>query len=269
VVFALVFSYQKGVFHPYYTIVMAPAIGALVGAGTVWAFRKYREPEGPGRLVLPAGVAVAAAWAWVLISRDTSWHGWLRYAVVIVALAAILAMVLRTIPRVGLGLGLVAVLLAPAVWSGAGAVSTTAIASLPAAGPGDEDMGSIPGGWDRGELTADQRKILDYAKSHSAGAEITLAVEGGAQASGAYIVATDETVIGMGGFDGKVPAPSTDQLSTWVRAGKLRFVLTGAGMMDDNTVIERSTWIEQNCEPVLTAGGEGETSGTLHECTVG
>jgi hypothetical protein len=63
-----------------------------------------------------------------------------------------------------------------------------------------------------------------------------------------------------------------DQLSTWVREGRLRFVLTGAGMMDDNTVIERARWIDQNCEPVLTAGGEGEmggTGGTLHECAGG
>jgi 4-amino-4-deoxy-L-arabinose transferase-like glycosyltransferase len=265
VVFALVFSFQNGVFHPYYTTVMAPAIGALVGAGTVWAFRKYREPEGHGWLVLPACVAVAAVWAWVLISRDTSWHGWLRYAVVIVALGAILALVLRKVPRVGLGLGLVAVLLAPAVWSAAGAVSTTAIASLPAAGPVEDEM---PVGWDSGELTSDQRKILDYAKWHSSGAEITLAVEGGASAATAYIVATDETVVGMGGFDGKDPVPSVDQLSTWVREGRLRFVLTGGGMMmmDETTVIERSEWVEQNCKPVLTVGSEGET---LHECTAG
>ncbi|MFC4468753.1 ArnT family glycosyltransferase [Streptomyces xiangluensis] len=262
VVFALVFSYQKGVFHPYYTTVMAPAIGALVGAGTVWAFQKYREPAGRGRLVLPACVAVAAVWAWVLISRDTSWHGRLRYAVVIVALVAILALALRKVPRVGLVLGLVAVLLAPAVWAGAGAVSTTAIASLPAAGPVHDEM---PDGWDSAVLNADQRKILDYAKSHSSGAEITLAVEGGSQSAKTYIVATDETVVGMGGFDGRDPAPSTDQLSAWVRAGKLRFVLTGGGMADDNSIVERSKWVEQNCQPVLTAG-EGAT---LHECTDG
>ncbi|WP_312878285.1 ArnT family glycosyltransferase [Lentzea indica] len=258
VVNVLVFSYQKGVFHPYYTAVMAPAIGAIVGAGAVWAWRKYREQEGRGWFVLPACVAVTAAWAWVLISRNTSWHGWLRYAVVIVALVAIVALALRKVPRAGLVLGLVALLLAPAVWSGAGAVSTTATASLPAAGPVQDEL---PVGWDSGELTADQRKILDHAKSHSSGAEIVLAVEGGSQAAKAYIVATGETVVGMGGFDGGDPAPSTDQLSAWVRAGKLRFVLTGGGMRDDNSVTERSRWVEQNCKPVLTVGGEGGEGG--------
>ncbi|GAA1022622.1 membrane protein [Acrocarpospora pleiomorpha] len=268
VVNALVFSFQKGIFHPYYTTVMAPAIGALVGAGTVWAFRKYQEPEGPGRLMLPAGVAVTAAWAWVLISRDTSWHGWLRYPVVIVALVAILALAPRKVPRVGLVLGLAAALLAPAMWSGAGAVGGPGIAALPAAGPADDEMlllGSALGGGDGGKLTADQRKILNYAKSHASGAEITLAIEGGAQAAEPYIVATDETVVGVGGFSGRDPVPSVDQLSTWVRAGKLRFVLTGGQMMGaEDMGSERSQWLEQNCEPVLTAGSEGET---LHECT--
>lgn len=266
-VFALVFSYQKGVFHPYYTVVMAPAVGALVGVGTVWAFRRYQEPEGLCRFVLPAGVAVTAAWAWVLISRDTSWHGWSRYAVVIVALAAVLALVLRKVPRVGLVLGLVAVLLAPAVWSAAGAVSTTAVASLPAAGP-VHDM--LPDGWDSAELTADQREILDHARSHASGAEITLAVEGGSQSAKVYIVATDETVVGMGGFDGGDPAPSTDQLSAWVRAGTLRFVLTGGGMADGEAITERARWVERNCDPVLTvAGGMDGEGQTLHECTGG
>ncbi|MDN3027536.1 glycosyltransferase family 39 protein [Streptomyces sp. S.PB5] len=259
---ALVFSNQKGVFHPYYTTLMAPAIGALVGAGTVWAFQKYQERHGLGRFMLPAGVAVTAAWAWVLISRDTSWHGWLRYAVVLVALVAILALVLRKVPKAGIALGLGAVLLAPAVWSAAGSVSTAGTPSLPAAGPVEEVM---PAGWDSGELTAEQRKILSYAKSHSSGAGITLAVEGGSQAAGVYIVATSQSVVGMGGFDGKDPVPSVDQLSTWVREGRLRFVLTGGGMMntDAKTLIERTKWIKQNCHPVLTAG----QNGTLYECT--
>ncbi|TCO52553.1 hypothetical protein EV192_112285 [Actinocrispum wychmicini] len=75
----------------------------------------------------------------------------------------------------------------------------------------------------------DQWKVLDYAKAHSNGAQITLAIEGGSQAAVSYIAATDDTVVGMGGFGGGDPAPSLDQLSTWVREGKLRFVLEGAG----------------------------------------
>jgi hypothetical protein len=318
---ALIFSLQEGIFHPYYTTVMAPAIGALVGAGGVAAVRMYREPKGLGWLVLPGSIAVAAVWAWVVISRDTAWNGWLRYAVAGIAVLAIIALVLRKLPRSAMVLGLVAVLLAPGVWSTAGAFASTTNATIPTAGPASDrggmggfvfrlppgvtaPPGGVPpqggtrggggggggggfGGRDSGELTADQQKILDYAKSHSAGAQIVMAVEGGSQAASSYIIATDDTVIGMGGFGGQDPAPSVDQLSAWVHEGKLRFVLVGSrgggggapppsaggapttggggfGGMRGGESTGRSTWIQQNCKSVLTAGGE-----TLYECTDG
>jgi 4-amino-4-deoxy-L-arabinose transferase-like glycosyltransferase len=294
---ALIFSLQEGIFHPYYTTVMAPAIGALAGAGGVAAVRMYREPEGLGWLVLPGSIAVSAVWAWVLISRDTGWNGWLRYAVAGIAVLAIIALVLCRLRRSALVLGLAAVLLAPAVWSAAGAFASTGNATIPTAGPatdrggfvfrlppgvtappggalppqggprGGGGFGGFGGGRDSGELTTDQRKILDYAKAHSAGAEIVMAIEGGSQAAAPYIIATDENVIGMGGFGGQDPAPSVDQLSAWVHEGKLRFVLVGGrgfGGMRGGESADRSAWIEQNCKSVLTAGGE-----TLSECTDG
>jgi 4-amino-4-deoxy-L-arabinose transferase-like glycosyltransferase len=293
---AAVFSFQEGIFHPYYTTVMAPAIGAIIGAGGVWAIKMYREPKGLSWLILPASVAVAAAWAWVLISRDTAWNGWLRYAVLAVAVVAILALALRKVKKAAIVLGLVAILLAPGVWSGAGAFASSGNAGIPSAGPsggmgggggfvlrlppgvttppagmttppaGAMRGGGGPGGQGGGTLTADQQKVLDYAKAHSDGAEITMAVDGGSQAASPYIIATDETVIGMGGFSGRDPAPSVDQLSTWVKEGKLRFILIGGrgggGMRGGGGEgSDRSTWIEQNCKSVLTAGNE-----TLHEC---
>ncbi|MET0237615.1 MAG: glycosyltransferase family 39 protein, partial [Kibdelosporangium sp.] len=214
VVNALVFSFQEGIFHPYYTTVMAPAIGAIIGAGGVWAVKMYREPKGLSWVILPASVAVAAAWAWVLISRDTSWNGWLRTAVPAVAVVAIVVLALRKVKRAAIVLGLVAILLAPAVWSGAGAFASAGNAGIPMAGPSSGMGGGGfvlrlppgvtappagmmpppnaarggggpggPGGRDSGTLTADQRKILDYAKSHSDGAGIVMAVEGGTQAA--------------------------------------------------------------------------------------
>jgi 4-amino-4-deoxy-L-arabinose transferase-like glycosyltransferase len=293
VVNAAVFSFQEGIFHPYYTTVMAPAIGAIIGAGGVWAIKMYREPKGLSWLALPASVAVAAAWAWVIISRYTAWNGWLRYAVLAVAVVAILALVLRKIKRAAIVLGLVAIVLAPGVWSGVGAFASSGNAGIPMAGPADgRDGGGFvlrlppgvttppagmtppsgamrggggPGSRDGGTLTADQQKVLDYAKAHADGAEIVMAVDGGSQAAAPYIIATDENVVGMGGFSGRDPAPSVDQLSTWVQEGKLKFILTGGrggGMRGAGEVSDRSTWIQENCKPVLTAGSE-----TLNECT--
>lgn len=63
-----VFSLMAGVFHPYYSLSMAPAIAALAGAGAVDMWRANREGT-RGWWLLPLAVASAGAWAWVLLDR--------------------------------------------------------------------------------------------------------------------------------------------------------------------------------------------------------
>ncbi|MFI1848312.1 ArnT family glycosyltransferase [Streptomyces sp. NPDC020480] len=131
-------------------------------------------------------------------------------------------------------------------------------------------LGRLLGGTD---LTADQRKILDYAVEHSGSARISLAVEGGANATSAYILNSDATVIGMGGFIGTDDAPSVDQLKTWTREGELRYVLgsdsrsggirfgpmAGGG---DGPAARRSDWIGAHCAKVPASAYGGSTSGS-------
>ena len=82
----LVFSYMSGIIHPYYTIALAPAAGALTGiaAVTLWRIRDHMA----ARLTLAAMLAVTAAWAWVLLGRNPGWYPWLRVVVVLAALGA-------------------------------------------------------------------------------------------------------------------------------------------------------------------------------------
>jgi 4-amino-4-deoxy-L-arabinose transferase-like glycosyltransferase len=79
----LVFSFMSGIIHPYYTIALAPAIGALTGiaAVTLWRIRERMA----ARLTLTAMLAVTAAWAWVLLGRSPGWYPWLRVLVVVLA----------------------------------------------------------------------------------------------------------------------------------------------------------------------------------------
>ena len=79
----LVFSFMSGIIHPYYTIALAPAIGALIGiaAVTLWRIRDRMA----ARLTLTAMLAVTAAWAWVLLGRSPGWYPWLRVVVVVLA----------------------------------------------------------------------------------------------------------------------------------------------------------------------------------------
>ena len=78
----LVFSYMSGIIHPYYTVALAPAIGALVGIGAV-ALWRIRE-RWPARLLLAGALLVTVGWTWVLLGRSPDWMPWLR---VVIALA--------------------------------------------------------------------------------------------------------------------------------------------------------------------------------------
>jgi 4-amino-4-deoxy-L-arabinose transferase-like glycosyltransferase len=263
---ALVFSFMGGIFHPYYTTQLAPAVAALTAAGLAAMWRHYRRPGGYTWLLLPAAVVLTAVWAWVLVSRDTSWHGWLRYAVAAVAVLSVVLLVVgrlsrsgAALPMAGTVLGVVALLLAPGVWSAA-----TAFTSGPGGGPGGQagpplkqsmNQEVTPGGssgavglrpgpgqtsgpvkfFSSGaglDLSDEQRKILQYAQAHSPGARVTLAIEGGAAAAQSYIINTDAAVVGMGGFSGQDAAPTSDQLAQWVQQHQLRFVLA-PGRHDD------------------------------------
>jgi 4-amino-4-deoxy-L-arabinose transferase-like glycosyltransferase len=62
VVTGVVFSYMSGIIHPYYTVALAPAIGALAGIGAVvlWRIRHTWA----ARVTLAGALLVTAAWAW-------------------------------------------------------------------------------------------------------------------------------------------------------------------------------------------------------------
>src|SRR5689334_12513077 len=82
----LVFSYMDGIIHPYYMVALAPGIGALVGIGSaaLWQGRLGRG----GRVALALGIAVTAAWAFVLLGRTPDWLPWLRWLMVVAGAGA-------------------------------------------------------------------------------------------------------------------------------------------------------------------------------------
>jgi hypothetical protein len=133
----LTFSYMSGIIHPYYTVALAPATGALVGIGAVslWQHRG----EWFARIALSAAVALSSWWAWALLDRTPTWHPWLRFVVPVLGTAAALGILAapylgrRLAPAIA-GVALVASLASPAAYSIATA-ATPHTGSLPTAGP--------------------------------------------------------------------------------------------------------------------------------------
>jgi 4-amino-4-deoxy-L-arabinose transferase-like glycosyltransferase len=134
------FSLGEGIIHPYYTVALAPAIGALVGIGGVALWRSRRLLV--SRLALALVVAVTAFWALRLMSRSAGFHPWLHDVVLvfgIVAVAGILlppALVGRVVrlPAAIAVTALVVGLAGPVAWS-LDTASTAHAGAIPSAGP--------------------------------------------------------------------------------------------------------------------------------------
>lgn len=164
---ALTFSFMAGIFHAYYNVALAPAIGAVVGIGaaTLWRLRTHARAvvRIAATLILAGAVAATAAWSWTLLGRSADWYPWLRVAVLAGGLVAAVALVLpavsgklpplRWLARPAGALAVLALLAGPVAYS----IQTAATAhtgSIPSAGPmvagGGPGRGGFPGGRPRG-----------------------------------------------------------------------------------------------------------------------
>jgi 4-amino-4-deoxy-L-arabinose transferase-like glycosyltransferase len=148
--YLVVFSDAKGIFHPYYTVVLAPGVAALAGAGSVALWRLGRDHRGWAP-VLPACVVGTAVWAAVLLGRTPGYDRGLATAVVVIgalAAALLLAWLLGVrstlLAGAGIVLGTVSALAAPAAYS-LTTVRHPPSGSLAAAGPSAGGAGGFGG----------------------------------------------------------------------------------------------------------------------------
>jgi 4-amino-4-deoxy-L-arabinose transferase-like glycosyltransferase len=143
----LVFDEAGGILHSYYTVAMAPAVAALVGAGTVELWR-MRSRSALAGVVLGASVVGTAVLAADLLGRTPGFVPWLRVVVLVTGLIAGVALALpaRVGPRrlrvVVLGLVAAAVLAGPVAYS----VDTVVAAGDGGAGGGSMVAAGPPAG---------------------------------------------------------------------------------------------------------------------------
>lgn len=241
VVTTLTFSLMAGIFHAYYTVALAPAIAALVGIGAdlVWARR-----ESAWALGLLAGVTLmTGAWSFVLLSRSTSWLPWLRWVVLVLAFASAATLLAgrwygRGTLRAGLALALVAGLAGPTAYT-LQTVSTGHSGSIVTAGPGvtgtSGGRGGFPGGQGGG---GGMGQLLDGSEASAALTALLLqdadsytwvAATVGANNAAGYQLATERSVMPLGGFSGSDPSPTLAEFQADVAAGEIHYFISGSG----------------------------------------
>ncbi len=158
VVTALTFSFMAGIFHSYYTVVLAPAIAALVGIGG-WLLWERRSSLAAGGLATIA-VSLSTVLAFFLLGRTPDFVPWLRWLILAVGLLAAVALAgWSLLPRRAAAAVAVAALIASLAGPTAYAVQTAATphtGSIPSAGPttvgGAGGPGARPGGGQAGGL---------------------------------------------------------------------------------------------------------------------
>ena len=261
----LVFSYMSGIIHPYYTIALAPAIGALVGIGSVQLWRvRYTWFASA---VLAASLAVTAVWAWFLLDRSPGWHPWLRAAVLVTGVAAAVIILAaralrpsvsrtrRILASVPVPLALTAALGGPLAYS----VDTSATAhtgAIPSAGPavtesfgvpggqsgfpgGQSGFPGVPGGTEgrgpagasggfggQASISAALSKLLESGASGYRWAAATIS---STSAASMELASDGVPVMAIGGFSGSDPAPSLAAFETLVTKHEIHYFVNGGG----------------------------------------
>ena len=137
--------------------------------------------------------------------------------------------------------GLVAVLITPAVWTlSTDARVATADAASPAAGASHHKP-HVP--------SAKDEETVSWLRANSGDARYLMAVDGAGSAA-AIIAHTGASVLPMGGFTGRTPFPSTEQFLDLIRTGDLRYV-KGDVHRPARTVAEANVnWAVEHCPQV-------------------
>jgi 4-amino-4-deoxy-L-arabinose transferase-like glycosyltransferase len=149
---AIAFSWAKGIFHPYYTSLLAPFTAMLVGGGVGVFVTTDRREDMPARSWWAAATLLASLVStfWVLgnASSDTlpAWQPILAVLVLAAAVVLVMAHESPSLRRAALTVGICALLMAPAVWS-VGTLGHATSGTFPAGGSAEAGGGmGGPGG---------------------------------------------------------------------------------------------------------------------------
>ncbi|MFN8413922.1 MAG: glycosyltransferase family 39 protein [Anaerolineales bacterium] len=261
------FSMVSGIFHSYYAIMLAPALGAMVGIGFAQLWSWGREKQQAGLWLIIATALTIAFQIFAMVQYGE--QAWWLLGVGILFLAGSLLMV--KMRRVGYVTLLVSMLIVPMYWS-VMTVSASANQNLPTAYTGNNqqngpDRARQPG--DGGGGSTVNAELLAYLQENTQDVKYLVAVPSSQQGS-SLVLATGRPVLFMGGFGGQDNVVSADDLRTMVKNGELRYVLYGDVRAQKEDI---SAWIQDSCFVIQQFsqvsqgnGGPGREQVTLYMC---
>ena len=230
------FSKAQGIFHPYYSIQLAPAVAACAAAGGFALWRLGRAHRWLS-FALPLAILAAASWAVALLLQTPTYLPWLRTAIIVAAVAGAIGLFVGGLLRSKRVVAAAAVAAALSVLAAPTAYTLTTITSSASgpivnAGPTGATTGGPGGGMGAGGPASQQadQALISYLEANRGDATY-LAAAFSSNASAPIILGSDgEPVLTIGGFNGSDPYPTVDQLQQLVASGQLRYVVMSGGM---------------------------------------
>jgi 4-amino-4-deoxy-L-arabinose transferase-like glycosyltransferase len=269
VVTGLTFSLMAGIFHAYYTVALAPAIAALVGIGATLVWERRTQVWALAVLAGVTLATSGWAFVLLGRSADwLPWLRWVVLVAGVAGAAGLLAgrwLGVRVL-RASAGLALIAALAGPTAYT-AQTVTTAHTGPIVTAGPTvaggvagmagmGKNLGDLPGapGGNLADLPgAPGGNLADLPGDLSAmgaagamgGSEPSMGITAllrtdadsytwvaatvGATSAAGYQLATEKSVMPIGGFMGSDPSPTLAQFEADVAAGKIHYFIGGAG----------------------------------------
>lgn len=255
---ALVFSFMKGIMHPYYTVALAPAVAALVGTGVIELWR--RRQSASARWTLAVMLAVTGVWTFVLLWRTPDWLPGLRWVLLVMALA-LAAVVGLSAQRSGRW---TAMLAATGLLVGLGGAAAYTVDTVFAGGSGPIPVSGphrfqpVGQGPVDGPRAADDTALIDLIeRTDNRWAAATV----GSHTAAVLELATGASVMSIGGFNGGDPSPTLQQFQSYVAQRQIRYFVASPedhrGPGPESAVgAEITRWVKQVFIPREVGGTE-------------
>jgi 4-amino-4-deoxy-L-arabinose transferase-like glycosyltransferase len=216
----VVLSFMHGAIHAYYCLSIAPPTAAMfaIGVHELWQRREKRWYRG-GLAVLIGGTG---AWSWWMLGRNGDWAPALRWAILVLAVVAVIALLQpltahRKVAFGALGVGLVSALAGPAAYAIV-TIGQSHEGGGPTVGPADT---SQHGHFGFGQMAdnADLDAILKGTNT-----EWSAAINRSSSAAGLEL-STGTAVMAIGGFSGSDPVPTLSQFQGDVAQHKVAYYI--------------------------------------------
>ena len=259
IVHIIIFSMTSGVIHPYYVVVMAPAVAALVGIGVPFLWGAYVRRKSYA-WVLPMAIGVTTMTTMIILGYAGTMT-WLIWTVGALGLAGMIGLLINLyspknwLQNSAIIASIAACTFSPVIYT----LSTVSVAhtgSIPTAGPSSTAMQGS-----NNEKSQADSALVEYLLQNQNGATWLVAVDS-ANESAAIQLTSGQPVMAIGGFNGSDTPLTLDQFKQLVASGKLRYYAAslhshgGGGPGGGNNEI--TNWIKQNGK-VINYGGSDVT----------